>query len=59
MFILADFRKNNTCGDILESRIYRKTLTFFCSSYATIFSLIGYAEFPTEEGRTDDRSECL
>ena len=24
MFILADFRKNNPCGDSLETRIYRK-----------------------------------
>jgi hypothetical protein len=24
MFILADFRKSNTCGDNLETRIYRK-----------------------------------
>jgi hypothetical protein len=34
MFILADFRKNNPCGDSLETRIYRKTLTFYRSYMA-------------------------
>jgi hypothetical protein len=54
MFILADFRKNNICGDSLETSVYRKKLTFRCSQmeeYCNASKL--------KEGRNREYKVCL
>ena len=58
MFILADFRKNDPCGDSLVTRIYRKhrlstALTFICIflSYTLLDNLCSIAVQTTEELR--------